>query len=424
MEREVPEENLPSLAFPLGVNNIEEEDSLPDGSARSAVNVDIPISGYPRTRNGYTRKKALINGHSLYSYKKLNLIISDDKLSTFNTDDFILNPIFDSKYRMSYTNVIDTVFCTNGVDIGRIDQLGNYDDVWIENPAGNPSIDPVTYGSLQPGKYLVSITYINDFGEESGTDISVPVTLDVKGGMKLSNIPQSDKASAVRIYMTSTGGEIFYRQIDLPIGLTSYVIDQFSIGKELTTQFAEPMPAGQALCNHYGRLYAGIGSYVYYSEALRFGLTRLMDNYFPLLGGEIKMIMSHTTGLYVIADKTYFISGTNPETMEPKMVFPHSGVKGSGVYVPSTILNIDYPGDSPMWFSDNGLVAGGAGGNIIPITEDVLSVAKYSEGASLFREEDGIRSVITSLQGKQETQRLSTSDSVSFEVRRNGIIIP
>lgn len=39
--------------FPLGKNNIAKETSLPEGSLRDAINVDIDNSGKPRLREGY-----------------------------------------------------------------------------------------------------------------------------------------------------------------------------------------------------------------------------------------------------------------------------------------------------------------------------------------------------------------------------------
>ena len=424
MDREVPEENLSSLTFGLGVNNIDSEKDLPEGSAKSAVNVDITRSGWPRRRKGYTKQISLSNGHSLFSNGKVNMLVSGGSLSTFDDYDFALTPISTSLDRMAYADdKINSVYCTDGTTIGRVSYDGLYNSAWIDNPAGNPTVAASSLGSIQLGKYMVAITYVTSDGEESGTDISVPVELTTGGGIHVTEIPQNSDASYTRLYISSTGGENFYRQIDIPMGITTYTLTSFVLGKELETQFAEPMPAGSVLCYHYGRLYISVGDYIYYSEPLRPGLTRLMDNYFPVLGGEIKLMMPHTTGIFIVANQTHFLSGTNPEQMTPKMVYPHSGVKGTGVNVPSSIVGIEYPGDTPMWFSDNGLVAGTAEGQIVPVTEKQLSVDKYDEGAALFREENGIRSVVTALQAKSVTARLATSDSISFEIRRNGISI-
>lgn len=423
--KDAPEEELQRLSFEKGVNNIDSESAIPEGSARKAVNVDIDRDGWPKRRKGYTKKISLSNGHSLFSKGGLNLIVSAGYLNTFNPEDFALTPISSASSVMAYAAALDTIYCSDGVTIGRVQPSGVYQSVWVESPAGNPTVQSASLGSLQSGKYMVAITNISADGEESGTDISVPVELSSGGGIMITDIPQNADVAAVRIYITSTGGENFYRQLDLPMGLTTHTITSFKLGKELNTQFASQMPAGQSLCYHYGRLYVGVGGFIYYSEALRPGLTRLTDNYFPELGGDIKIMLSHTTGLFVVADKTYFLAGTNPEQMTVVMAYPHSGVKGTGVQVPSSILGIEEdPGNSPVWFSDNGLVAGKPGGVVLPLTEKQLAVDSYSSGAAMYREEEGIRSIVTSLQSPIELSKLASSDSVGFEVRRNGITIP
>jgi hypothetical protein len=424
MADELPEENLVPITIEKGVNNIDKENDVGEGFAREAVNIDITRTGWPRRRKGYTRLKNLTDGHSLYSNGINHLVADSGQLNLLDFESLTLDPIAPALDRVSYADVIGTIYCTDGTNFGRVMPDGTYRDAWIKNPSGWPTVATSSTGSLVAGKYMVAITYVDAYGEESGTDISVPIELTVGGGIDISEIPQDSSAAYTRIYLTARDGEVFYRQLDLPMGLTSYALKSFTIGKELETQFAEPMPAGNLLCYHYGRLYTVTDDYIRWSEALRPGLTRIMDNYFPRFGGTPVIIMSHKTGLFVVADNTYFLDGQDPEKMVPRLVYPHSGVKGTGAYVPSTIVGIDDPGEIPVWFSDNGLVAGLPGGGILPFTEKQLAVSKYDSGAALYRKEDGIRSLVTSLVNNQNTDHLASTDSVAFEVRRNGIPIP
>lgn len=431
MKRNVPEEELLPLNFSKGVNNIDDEESLADGFARTAKDVDIDRAGFPRRRKGYTRRLDLTNGHSLYSNGIVNLVADSGYLNLLNTEDMSLSQIIRIQKDVSYDDFLGTVYFTDGDIFGRIHSDGSYSEAWISNPNGNPTLVDSATGSLQPGKYLLSITNIGPTGEESGTDISVPITID-GGGIDMTNIPQNPDATHTRIYLTSAGGAVLYRQVDIPMGLTTYALKSFSEGKALTTQFAQPMPAGSVLCNHYGRLYSAINGNVYYSLGLRPGLTRLMDNYFPMMDdSNVLMISTVTEGLYVgTSNAVYFLNGSDPEKMQLRKVYPRGVVKGTVAYMPASILlgsdesvDVQTTEEVPCWFTSNGLVVG-VGGSVLPMTEKQLSVDRYEAGASIYREEGGIRSVLTALHSKMGEERLSSTDNISFEVRRNGIIVP
>ena len=409
--------------FPSGVNNIDNELDAPEGTARKALNVDLGRSGDPHLRVGYTKLLDLTNAHSLFSNGNITLFVTDSILTRLWPDSMNTAVVAPVNGLISYADVQGIIYYADDIDLMRVLPDGTHKKAWVSNPPGAPTVSAVTAGALPPGDYQITITNISDTGEESGADIGIPITVD-GGGIRLTDIPQSDDAASIRIYMTVANGDVFYAQGDIPIGITNATIAAHRLGRKLETQFAEPMPAGHILCHHYGCLYSAVDNKLFYSKPLRQGLTKLIDNYFPPFPERIKIVLAHTTGLFVVSDKTYFLPGGNPEQMTIREVSPLSGVEGTGAEVSASILGLEMPGTVPTWFSDNGTVVGGADGVVIPLMEGKVSVGKYGSGAALYREENGIRSLVTALQNKDDVSGFSASDSLSTEVRRGGITIP
>jgi len=415
---------IPLGPFPKGLNNVDSETDLPDGSLREATNVDISRAGKLSRRAGRTSKLSLTNSHSLFSNGNLTLLVDDGYIKRLWPDSYTLDSIAAVNGYISYADFLGTVYYSDDDQLRRVSPDGDSSPAWTPNPTGSPTVTAST-GSLPEGEYQVAITNIGPEGEESGTDIAIPVTV-TNGGIALTEIPQSDDADYVRIYLTSNNGSKLYAQTDIPMGRTSHTITQHRMGRLLVTMLADQMLAGHIVCHHFNRLYVAIDNTLLFSEAGRPGLTRLEDNYFPAFAGRIQIVMSHTTGLYVVAGgKTYFLAGANPDQkiMTINEVYPHGAAEGTGAYVSASILGLEQPGIVPYWYSDNGPVVGAAGGVVLPLTEKNLAVDKYEKGASLYREENGVRTLVTTVKNATASSRLGSNDNVSITVYRNGIQI-
>lgn len=388
-----------------------------------ALNVDFSSSGTPRSREGYTKLLDLVNAHSLFSTASMTLFVENNFLKRIYADSLVVTNLADVAGEVCYADVQGVVYFSDGVSLRRVYEDNTVLPAWTPNPSGMVTINETASGSLRAGKYQLTITNISAAGEESGADIAFPFDV-AGGGIILSGIPQSTEATHARVYMTTANGSEFYAQADIPMGTTTYTISAHRLGKALETQFAEPMIAGDILATYRGRMYSAAGNLLMYSEALRPGLTRLMDNFFPPFSGDITLVMSAENGIYVVADKTYFLAGSNPDEMDIREVYPHAGVKGTGIYVPSSVLGADSGAPAPVWFSDTGSVVGSPTGQVTPFMEDKVAVNEHGKGATLYKEERGIKSIVTALQDSGEVSKLGVSDSISFEVRRNGVIVP
>lgn len=409
--------------FTRGMNNVSSETELPEGALRDALNVDITRHGQIRMRGGYTKLRSLVNGHSMYSNGVKTLLVNNGFLCVLLDDNDTLVPVAPiAGDSVSYATINGIIYWTDGVNAGAVAQDNTNMDAWVPAPSGQPTLAAAT-GAFQPGTYQVAVTFVDAAGMESGADQAAVIELLDVGGIHLTDIPQSGDAAYVHVYVTAPNGTEPRNHANISMGTTEYTLTAPRMGRALETQFADKMPPGDILCHHYGRLYVASGNTMVYSEALRPGLTRIMDNYmvFP---ADITIVLSHLSGLYVVADQAYFLPGGDPAKMGRVVAYPFSGVKGTGQIVSASMFGVEAEGGVPYWFSDNGPVLGLTGGVVLPLTEDAVGVPAYASGATMFREIDGIRSMLTSLRGPGHSSKYEASASASFEVRRNGIIVP
>jgi hypothetical protein len=116
--------------------------------------------------------------------------------------------------------------------------------------------------------------------------------------------------------------------------------------------------------------------------------------------------------VYVVADQTYWLAGADIMAADVVPVLPYGAVEGTGrLVVP------DQGAQKVWWFSHRGLVVGNSAGQVANLQEKNVSVEKASVGAALYREQNGVRQVVSSLFGA-ETSRAAASSFMSAEIIR------
>lgn len=422
---------LIDLRFPKGKNNVSHETDLPDDAARELLNVDISNSGLPTRRKGFTsvHDGAGESVHSLFSTKNLTVFMQGQALKQLHPD-FTSTNIrtgLDPDNPISYAEINELIYYSNGDDAGVIDSDGAHTDWGVDAPLGQPLLMQIP-GSLDSGTYQVAVTYLNILGEESGSVRAAPITVPVGGGISLMSIPQSTAAS-INVYVSAANGDQLYYQANIPMGETTYSFTALARGRLLETQFLERMPPGHIVRYGHGRMWVAKGNLLLFSPALRYGLYDPRFTYFrfPV---DIDILQPVEGGMYVTADKTYFLSGTNPLEMKQDVVYPYPGVRGTGLEVPPSkfmaendLISDSAKEDVAFWYSTHGAVVGYPKGNVHPVTEDRVAIAEYGKGATLLREEDGIRQLVTSLTDKGDVNSFGVTDYATAEVRRNGVLI-
>jgi hypothetical protein len=425
------DKNLIDMRFPKGKNNVSHETDLPDNAARELLNVDLTNSGHPSRRKGYTSVYASGGEtiHSLFSTKNLTVFMQGQSLKQLHPDFSATNirTGLDPDNPISYAEVNELIYFSNGDDTGVIDSDGTHAEWGVDAPLGQPLAIQIP-GSLDAGTYQIAVTYLNILGEESGSIRATTITVPVGGGITLTNIPQSTAAS-INIYVTAANGDQLYWQANIPMGETTYSLTSLNRGRLLETQFLERMPPGQIVRYGHGRMWVAVDDLLIFSPALRYGLFDPRFTYFRF-PKTIDIVQPIEDGIYVIADKTYFLAGTDPMEMKQEVVYPYPGVRGTGMAVPHSkfvaendLISDSAKEDVAFWYSTHGAVVGYPRGNIHPLTEDRVAIAEYGKGASLLREEDGIRQLVTSLTDKGDDNGFGVTDYATAEVRRNGVLI-
>lgn len=399
----------------VGVNNRLPDYALGPKDLRDAANVDIRTSGHVRRRTGVTQQLSGV-AHSLWSDDEgelsyvvfegqLRRVLPGGSLGAAIALDMGLSPV-------SYFRLGETVYWCNGVRNGRIihDQYFSWG---MEPPSHQPRALANPQGNMDPGDYQFAQTWLNARGEESGTGASgIVVGVPAGGGFTLEGFATPPPgATQMRIYQSLPYGKVLYVYETVPIGtpLVSVVLNR-NLGTELKTQFLRPPPVGHLVEYFNGRLYLAAGAVLYFSEPLGYLLFNPRMN-FQLFNEDITILAAATAGLAVVADQHYFLEGNDATKFQQRQKLPFRGIVGSMSRMPQSRSRIGQGNVQKLaqsrdagvvWRCDRGLVIMDMGGDMRVVTEDQLIMRAGRRGASLVRETDGLRHIITSVSDASE----------------------
>lgn len=431
---------LPVGPFYAGVDNLDAETALTrsdDGkrivALREAVNVDIPRDGWPQRRKGFTLECAGARVHSLWHGGRFPFMLFANGPDLYarraGGDPFLVRSGL-SPREVSYAIPNDRVYASNGVEAWCVLPDGTSAAWGVETPAHQPQAIASANGGLDAGRYQFATTFIDARGEESGTARAEEIDVAQAGGVQLTNIaqPASADVARVRVYVSHANGDMLYQARDLAVGQTAALIGAGQRGKPLDTQFLSPMPPGQIVRYLAGRMYVARGREMRWSEALRYGLTHREKNV-RRVGETIAMMEpvgegGDAPGLFVSDHKrTYWLGGADPATQSNRIAYPYPAIPGTGRIVPGSMFGFDTAVPVAYWIARNGVaIVGLPGGQVVPLREKQVVAPNAERGSSLFLERDGIRTIITSLQGST-AQGLAVTDRASSRVYRNGVEI-
>ena len=411
------------VGFARGKDTVSPEAALPAGSLREARNVDIDRAGRVRRRAGFTRRYAGAGIHSLWGDGTRAFFVAGGALKRLLPDwtAKTLQSGLAPDRLLSYELVNGEVWWSNGEASGRIGADDAVRPWGVSAPAGQPLLAPLAHGGLDAGTYQVAVTFARADGEESGTGLAAVVDVPQGGGIELSAIPQG-AADRIRVYASPPNGEALLLHGELPMGTTGAVLARTIRGRRLETQLTEPLPAGQIVRHYNARMWIAADRVLYASLPFRYALYRPHQDYF-LFPARITVLEPVADGLFVVADATYFLAGAGPEQMALRTVDDAGGVEGTGARVPARHVGVEVPGEVAYWLGTRGAVLGLPGGGLKAVTEDRVALPAYAAGATLAREREGIRQLVTTVREPGPASGFGVSDAVVVEVRRNGVLL-
>lgn len=402
-------------AFPKGINNREKATRLPDGFLLDAINVDVDNSGGYTRRDGTTKKYSGSQMHSLWSSGTLSFAAEGSNLKKLTVTNGVVSATTIKSglqlYReLSYVDINGEVYYSNGIATGKIKADATHHNWGIAAPQETYTASALTTGGMDAGRYQVTISYVTALGEESGAPRGYAVDVVASGGIQLTNIPTSSDSdvSYVAVYITEANGDVFYLYRTYANGTTGITLSKSSNkGRALKTHLLDAMPPGDILEYFSSRAYVASGRVLWYSEPLNYGLYNPSSN-FILFPADITLAVAVGDGLYVAADKTYFIQIADQFT-KPFEVLPYGAVKNA--------FAKSQDDQTVEWFSHRGIVRGANGGQVTNLTEANVTIDKYEKGSVLLRKLNGIKQFIGVAQNKLQSGFKAT-DYAEAEVRR------
>lgn len=377
------EKTIPLSGWPAGVNNIAPEHASPDGSVRAAINMDFHDSGKARRRKGLTKVSGAA-AHSLWSDGTTALFVEARNLKRLNPDytGTVLHADVGDGV-MQYLSVAGEIYYSNGVVSGKVVN-GERREWGVEQPAAAPTVTQTT-GLLPQGTYQFICTYVSKYGEESGC--RQPTVKSLVGGAVLT-LPQptSAEVTAINVYMSPPNGDAMYYVDSIALGQTYTIRNEPNYGLMLRTQFMEKMISGELLEYYRGVIYAAVGNIVWYTEPNTYGLFRPAKNYIPY-PAEVAVMGAVQDGMYIVSNTTWFMAGNNPDEFEAIESMPYGAAKYSKVSMRDA--------QSVLWRSDRGIVRGDASGEITNLQDGRMFPDKVSRAATLIKESDSIKQVIS-----------------------------
>ena len=423
-ERNADADKQVTLRFPKGVDQVSAETALLPGTARRIVNLDVhqgalgengPVGGRLSVRSQVQQLIAGARVHSLWSGDYNTCFVAGGDLKRLGPDmtaTLLRAGVGDDE--MFYTEIAGTAYYSNGRVTGTV--VGGIAAPWgLPLPAA-PVATALASGGLAAGTYMVATTHTDVSGRESGASPAATVVVAEGGGIQLA-VPAASYVA--RVYVTPPNGDNLYWVQNIPVGGVVSYVGAHQPGKMLTTQHMQPPEPCTHLESYNGRIYSAVGNAVLATQALNYDLTRPATDY-VLVPDPVTMVKSVVDGIYVgTVHGVTFLDGKELGQFTVRPADMLAPIPGSALSVDGGLFG--EPGKGIVWLTKRGWVYAGAGGRVKRLTESQMAIPEYDRAASLYREHDGMRQVMTFVKGGGEAA--GASDSYDVEIVRNGRVV-
>lgn len=375
---------------------------------RNAINVDITDAGTVQRRKGVTLAQTGDDCHSLWSDGEA-LAFYVDGATLYQWPRTAVRSGLVPGARCSFTKAPDGwVYWTNGIVLERI-RNGVSEPAGLETPNPVPNVTATEGGSLPAGYYQVSITATDAEGRESGATWPVQVQVPQDGVLQIDGMP----AGLKNIYVSSLNGDVLFHAMTTTS--TSYVFPVMpSLGPQLQTLGLRPMPAGHIVRWDKGRLVIVQGNVIYVSEPYAPGWFDPGRGYLPLPDRVVMYAPVDGGRYFATRDKTWWLPGGDIEASQLTEQLPYGVVEGSQVTIENST--------DVAWFSTRGFVRASAGGQIENLQEDTVAVGEAGYGATLFRDYDGMRQLVSAVQDARKAKAAVSSSFAAEIIRKESML--
>ena len=400
--------------WPAGICNSARDYSLPKDAALDALNVDFNDEGHASSRVGYSQTVAIDNGHSLRTIGGKTLIGIGTTLGVITAMDSLTVTTLRTGLAVrpvSYAERGGEVWWSNGVQSGRCN-ADNSDHPWsVPAPANIPTVYSGV-GTLPTGTYRIAITHTSADGEESHASDIYSYDLTSAGSIVVTLPAATAGADDFHVYCTVADGKVLQLYSIVSTATGSVTITAAPTGNELGRRaFLRPLPAGDAICFHGGRLLSLSGEFLYYSDPYDYGLYDPATGVITL-GATGSILASVESGVFVAADRTWFYAGADIAIADPIEKLAFGAAAGTVFDHPTTT--------SPAvgWYSEEGVVIGSGDGSVsLPQRDKGFIAPIASSGSAWVRQRDGMAHVVISLDGAASYNKQVSTDFTAARIR-------
>lgn len=388
--------------WPKGINNKANWRDVPEGFVRDMVNLDPLSSGSAALRPGYETvyagsavRGALAVGTQVLAADGTSLVLYDTNTGAATT---IANIAGGGLFAGATLND-ELFFCTENQTL-RYKQ-GVLRDWGVPTVTSQP-VPAVVAGGLVPGVYQVAMTWVDRFGDEGAT--TQAITVSVGAGQALSVVLPSQTGFTPRLYVSAVNGSTLYRQAD---GAGTHRVDAVrdDVERLETAHHREPTP-GRFVVAHNSVLVVADGAVLWVTTPMRPHLLNKTSRFFQF-ASQVNMVVSAEGGLYVGADKVYFIRDIETDTPEQTTTSEYPAVSGTDATLPD---------GRAVWMTQYGLAVSAANGAAELISEDKFVPELGLSGSSGMVQNNGNQLVVTTMQHGKGPNPLAASDYYEAEI--------
>lgn len=376
---------------------------MPQGTVRDSVNLDPLPGGLYGLRAGYSLQVPGTDIRGALAVGSHILIADGAQLKVFdadtNTTTMLAGIAGTGRFAGDVWNE-ELFFCTENANYRY--KAGVLRDWGVTTVSSQP-VPTLVAGGLLAGEYQCAVTFVDAFGDEGGTNNPLVVTVPQGSGLQFT-LPIPPTGGKVRLYVGNVQGGTLYLQYEgLGPYLCSTVVDDTA--RLETALLRAPVPA-DFICEHKGVIGLADGNTLWLTSPLRPHLRSAATRYFQF-AAPIDCLISADGGLFVAADKTYFISAVETEQPVQADVFPFGAVRGSMTRAPD---------GSAAWMTQYGLARSNGQGKATLLSAERFVPELASKGRSGILERNGNQLVVTTMQRAKGENPLSASDYYEAEI--------
>ncbi len=323
----------PTIKRFLGLNNVSDPLRLKAGWLQRADNIDITDTGAIVRRDGYTKTFDGDVSAAFCTFDFARMYVVDGGALKRVYDDMTTVTLATGLQAlpMQWAEINDQVFYTNGVDSGVITAMG---DVlpWAW-PVPGPVSCAAAAGSLDPGVYQVTCTYLLPDGRETGAGMTIERLIVEGEALVINDIPQVE-GLRTQVYIAPANSTVFSLAFDAPGATATWNSPASALGIDLVTDNYDPLPDGCSYIAAWrGRMCAAQYfphadfTAVWMSQPLGFHLFNLAEA-FIMVPGRATMLAAHNDAMVIgTASRIYAYNGELAELADYGVVPGHTAVR-------------------------------------------------------------------------------------------------